>query len=259
MDLVLLLEKARLAGVEAAIRIKEARAALRPADVSQKAPGDWVTRFDREVEEHLRKALQHALPQGRFVGEEGGGELTDEATWLVDPIDGTANFARGYPQYAVSIALCVGREPVLGVIVDPSRDEVFTAADGLGARLNGQAIACADARPPGQCLVATVFPKPGAPFMDDYLAEFGRVLKSFGQVRRSGAMALELAYVAAGRADAFWERGMGAWDAAAGAVLLREAGAVLQPLDGLPLLESRMLVAGSHSGAALLEDVLRRP
>jgi myo-inositol-1(or 4)-monophosphatase len=259
MDLGFLLEKARLAGVEAAVRIKEARAALKPADVSQKAPGDWVTRFDREVEEDLQEALRHALPQGRFVGEEGGGELTDEPTWLVDPIDGTANFARGYPQYAVAIALCVGREPVLGVIVDPSRDEVFTAAAGLGAWLNGERIACAGTRLPGQCLVATVFPKPGASFMDDYLAEFGRVLKAFGQVRRSGAMALELAYVAAGRVDAFWERGMGAWDAAAGAVLLREAGAVMQAMDGLPLLESRMLVAGSPAGAALLEGVLKRP
>ena len=259
MDYVFLLEKARLAGMEAAARIQQAQAALRPADVSQKAPGDWVTRFDREVEEDLQEALQQALPQARFVGEESGGELTGEPTWLVDPIDGTANFARGYPQYAVSIALCVGCEPVLGVIVDPSRDEVFTAATGLGARLNGRPIACAGTHLPGQCLVATVFPKPGAPYMDDYLAEFGRVLKTFGQVRRSGAMALELAYVAAGRADAFWERGMGAWDAAAGVVLLREAGAVMRAMDGLPLLESRMLVAGSPVGAALLEGVLKHP
>lgn len=259
MDLVFLLEKARLAGMEAAARIQQAQAGLKPADVSQKAPGDWVTRFDREVEEDLQEALQHALPQGRFVGEEGGGELTDEPAWLVDPIDGTANFARGYPQYAVAIALCVRREPVLGVIVDPSRGEVFTAAAGLGAHLNGQRITCAGARLPGQCLVATVFPKPGAAFMDDYLAEFGRVLKTFGQVRRSGAMALELAYVAAGRVDAFWERGMGAWDAAAGAVLLREAGAVMRAMDGLPLLESRMLLAGSPSGAAMLEGVLKHP
>lgn len=259
MDLGFLLEKARLAGMEAATRIGQARAALQPADVSQKAPGDWVTRFDREVEEDLQEALQQALPEGCFVGEEGGGELTDQPTWLVDPIDGTANFARGYPQFAVSIALCVRREPVLGVVVDPSRDEVFTAANGLGAWLNGQRIACAGPHLPGQCLVATVFPKPGAPFMDDYLAEFGRVLKTFGQLRRSGAMVLELAYVAAGRADAFWERGMGAWDAAAGAVLLREAGAVIHAMDGLPLLESRMLVAGSPAGAALLEGVLRRP
>jgi myo-inositol-1(or 4)-monophosphatase len=104
-----------------------------------------------------------------------------------------------------------------------------------------------------------VFPKPGAPFKDDYLGEFGRVLKTFGQVRRSGAMALELAYAAAGRVDAFWERGMGAWDAAAGIVLLREAGAVMRAVDGLPLLESRMLVAGSPAGAALLEGVLKHP
>jgi myo-inositol-1(or 4)-monophosphatase len=258
MDLALVLEKARLAGMEAAAHIRHAQATLQPADTGQKAPGDWVTRFDREVEEDLREALRNGLPEGRFVGEESGGELTGEPTWLVDPIDGTANFARGYPQYAVSIALCMGREPVLGVIVDASRDEVFTAAAGLGAWLNGRRISCAGARLPVQCLVSTVFPKPDAPFMDDYLGEFGRVLKTFGQVRRSGAMALELAYVAAGRADAFWERGMGAWDAAAGAVLLREAGAVMHAMDGLPLLESRMLVAGSPAGAALLEGVLRR-
>ena len=92
--------------------------------------------------------------------------------------------------------------------------------------------------------------------MDEYLREFGAVLKTFGQVRRSGSMALELAYVAAGRADAFWERGMGAWDAAAGLVLLREAGATMRAMDGLPLLQSRMLVAGSPAGAALLEKVL---
>lgn len=256
MDLVVVLEKARLAGMEAAARIRKAQAQLQPADVRQKAPGDWVTRFDCEVEEGLRSALLQALPQSGFVGEESGGELTEQPTWLVDPIDGTANFARGYPQYAVSIALCVDRQPVLGVIVDPSRHEIFTAASGLGAYLNEGRLACAAARPAGQCLVSTVFPKPGAPFMDDYLREFGDVLRTFGQVRRSGSMALELAYVAAGRADAFWERGMGAWDAAAGLVLLREAGATMRSLDGLPLLQSRMLVAGSPAGAALLEKSL---
>lgn len=256
MDLVVVLEKTRLAGMEAADRIRKAQAELQPADVRQKAPGDWVTRFDREVEEGLRSALLQALPQSGFVGEESGGELTEQPTWLVDPIDGTANFARGYPQYAVSIALCVDRQPVLGVIVDPSRHEIFTAGSGLGAYLNGERLACAAARPAGQCLVSTVFPKPGAPFMDDYLREFGDVLRTFGQVRRSGSMALELAYVAAGRADAFWERGMGAWDAAAGLVLLREAGATMRSLDGLPLLQSRMLVAGSPAGAALLEKSL---
>lgn len=256
MDLVVVLEKTRLAGMEAAARIRKAQAELQPADVRQKAPGDWVTRFDREVEEGLRGALLQVLPQSGFVGEESGGELTEQPTWLVDPIDGTANFARGYPQYAVSIALCVDRQPVLGVIVDPSRHEIFTAASGLGAYLNGERLACAAARPAAQCLVSTVFPKPGAPFMDDYLREFGDVLRTFGQVRRSGSMALELAYVAAGRADAFWERGMGAWDAAAGLVLLREAGATMRSLDGLPLLQSRMLVAGSPTGAALLEKVL---
>lgn len=256
MDLAVLLEKTRRVGVEAAARLREAAAELQPVDVRQKAPGDWVTRFDREVEEGLRSALLEALPQSGFVGEESGGELTGHPTWLVDPIDGTANFARGYPQYAVSIALCVDRQPVLGVTVDPSRHETFSAATGLGAHMNGERLVCSAARSERECLVSTVFPKPGALFMDEYLREFGAVLKTFGQVRRSGSMALELAYVAAGRADAFWERGMGAWDAAAGLVLLREAGATMRAMDGLPLLQSRMLVAGSPAGAALLEKIL---
>lgn len=257
MDLVTLLEKTRLAGMEAAVRIRKAQAELQSADVRQKAPGDWVTRFDREVEDGLKVTLQQSLPHSGFVGEEGGGELTEQPTWLVDPIDGTANFTRGYPQCAVSIALCVDMQPVLGVIVDPSRHEIFTAATGLGAYLNGERLACAAARTARECMVSTVFPKPDAPFMDDYLREFGDVLKTFGQVRRSGSMALELAYVAAGRADAFWERGMGAWDAAAGWVLLREAGATMLSLDGLPLLQSQMLVAGSPTGAVLLENALK--
>jgi myo-inositol-1(or 4)-monophosphatase len=258
MDLVGLLDKARLAGLEAATRIRQAQGELLPVDIRQKSPGDWVTRFDREVEDGLKVALQQSLPHSGFVGEESGGELTEQPTWLVDPIDGTANFARGYPQYAVSIALCVDRQPVLGVIVDPSRHEVFTAATDLGAHLNGQRLVCAAARSARKCMISTVFPKPDAPFMADYLGEFGDVLTTFGQVRRSGSMALELAYVAAGRADAFWERGMGAWDAAAGLVLLREAGATMLSLDGLPPLQSQMLVAGSPAGAALLENVLRR-
>lgn len=135
-DLPFLLESARLAGAQATARIRLARPTLRPADVSQKASGDWATRFDREVEKSLRESLQQTLPQARFVGEKIGGELTDIPTWLVDPIDGMANFARDYPQYAVSIALCVGRQPVPGVIFDASRDEIFTAASGLGATLN---------------------------------------------------------------------------------------------------------------------------
>jgi myo-inositol-1(or 4)-monophosphatase len=232
--------------------------------VQTKALGDVASAIDREAEDIIRTRLLAALPGSLFLGEETGGVLTNAPTWIVDPIDGTANYLRGYPHYAVCIALAVDGEPVLGVIADPSLSEVFSAIQGGGAfcqsgfaaEATRERLHCATRSDPFACTVATVFPKPKASFMDAYQAELGRALKRFGQVRRSGSMALDLAYLAAGRVDAFWERGMGAWDAAAGIVLLREAGADIWAMDGLPLLQSQFLAAATpairaHWAAAL--------
>ncbi len=220
--------------------------------VSEKSAGDVATDIDLWAESVLREQLTALLPGSQFMGEETGGKLpssTDVPTWIVDPIDGTANFARGYPQWSVSVALAVDGEPVLGVIADPNRDEIFYATRGQGAWIEGrdgvQRLACAKLNDPWKATVSTVFPKPLSPLMTPYLVEFERVVRSVGQVRRSGSMALELAYVSAGRADAFWERGMHPWDAAAGMVLLQESGALLMPLDGLPMLSSQFLAGGS--------------
>lgn len=219
--------------------------------VSEKSAGDVATDIDSWAEQRLREKLLNLLPSSQFMGEENGGALSNLPTWIVDPIDGTANFARGYPQWSVSVALAVGREPVLGIIADPNRQEIFYATLGQGAWLKSrhglQRLTCSAVREPLKATVSTVFPKPLSPLMQPYLAEFERVIRSVGQVRRSGSMALELAYVAAGRADAFWERGMAAWDAAAGLVLLREAGAEVVAMDGLPVLASQFLAAGSAS------------
>jgi myo-inositol-1(or 4)-monophosphatase len=228
--------------------------------ITHKAPGDVATEIDLWAEQALKARLHSLLPQAGFMGEETGGALSDAPTWVVDPIDGTANFARGYPQWSVSVALAVNQQPVLGVIVDPARDEVFYAAAGQGAWLKNrrgvQRLQCAAPREAIKAIVSTVFPKPQAVFMQAYLQEFSRVIQGFGQVRRSGSMALELAYVAAGRADAFWERGMQAWDAAAGMVLLQEAGAQIVALDQQPILRSHMLAAGSPSGLSDLRRLL---
>jgi myo-inositol-1(or 4)-monophosphatase len=228
--------------------------------ITHKAPGDIATEIDLWAEQALKARLQMLLPQAGFMGEETGGELSDAPTWVVDPIDGSANFARGYPQWSVSVALAVNQQPVLGVIVDPARDEIFYAAAGQGAWLKNrygvQRLQCAAPREAIQATASTVFPKPQAVFMPAYLQEFSRVIQGFGQVRRSGSMALELAYVAAGRADAFWERGMQAWDAAAGIVLLQEAGAQMVALDQQPILRSQMLAAGSPSGLRDLLELL---
>jgi myo-inositol-1(or 4)-monophosphatase len=225
---------------------------LSASSVQEKSPGDISTEIDRWAEDALRSELARLLPTARFFGEESAGDqaLTDAPTWIVDPIDGTANFARGYPHWSVCVALAIAREPVLGIIIDPIRDESFCAVRGHGATLNGAAIQASTRSELLSCTAATVFPKPHAPFMREYLAEFERVITQLGQVRRSGSMALELAYLAAGRIDAFWERGMAPWDAAAAIVIAREAGAHIWALDGLPLLQSRQLAA---SNAALQE------
>jgi myo-inositol-1(or 4)-monophosphatase len=234
---------------------------LAALQVSEKSAGDVATDIDLWAEQALREALMKLLPGSQFMGEETGGSISSAPTWIVDPIDGTANFARGYPQWSVSVALALEGEPVLGVIADPNRQETFYAARGQGAWLQGrqglQRLKCAVVSRPLQAAVSTVFPKPLSPLMRPYLMEFERVIRSFGQVRRSGSMALELAYVAAGRADAFWERGMQAWDAAAGLVLLQEAGASLVAMDGEPLLTSQFLAAGSAAMLPRLVDVLK--
>jgi myo-inositol-1(or 4)-monophosphatase len=231
--------------------------------ISEKSAGDVATDIDLWAETVLRVQLTALLPGSQFMGEETGGKLpcfSDAPTWIVDPIDGSANFSRGYPQWSVSVALAVEGEPMLGVIVDPNRNEIFYATRGQGAWLQSrdglQSLKCAVVKEPLKATVSTVFPKPLSPLMTPYLAEFERVARSVGQVRRSGSMALELAYVAAGRADAFWERGMQAWDAAAGMVLLQEAGASVVALDGLEVLSSQFLAAGSPAMLPYLLELL---
>ena len=249
------------------MKLQADRTRLASVDVQTKALGDMASAIDREAEEIIRVRLLEALPGSQFLGEETGGVLTAAPTWIVDPIDGTANYLRGYPHYAVCMALAVGCEPVLGVIADPSRGEVFSAVKGQGAFCQTgfahgtprERLQCANRSDPFACTVATVFPKPQASFMDAYQAELGRVLKSVGQVRRSGSMALDLAYLAAGRVDAFWERGMGAWDAAAGIVLLREAGADIWAVDGLPLLQSQFLAAATPAVRARWQQLILHP
>ena len=236
-------------GLQVAERLRQARA--QTLQVLEKAQGDWCSALDREVEDWLRQRIAERYPRHLFWGEEShsgtptAAQLQGRHVWVVDPIDGSMNFLRGYPQYAVSIALLDGTVPVVACIVDPVRQEAFSAARGLGAACNGQPLRVAPTRQLAQCVAATVFPKPRAQFMDDYLLELSAVMKNVSGVRRAGSMALELAYLAAGRIDVFWERGMGAWDAAAGLLLIEEAGGQLWPLDGQPWYASGALAAST--------------
>lgn len=246
---------------QVAARLRQARPDA--LDTQEKAAGDWVSDWDRQTEAWLREEIARVFPGHAFVGEESAGtaplspDRAPEWCWLVDPIDGSMNFLRGYPQFAVSIALLHRGEPVAGAIADPTRGEVFSAAVGQGATLDGRPLQVAPTLALSRAVAGTVFPKPHAAALPAYLAQLGRVMAATAGVRRSGAMALELAYLAAGRLDVFWALDMGAWDAAAGVLLIREAGGVVFTLDGQHWLLSRAVAAATPGLAAHWRDLLQ--
>ena len=246
-DLLKAARAAEQAAYAAGTHLQASRSRLAEVVITHKAPAEVVNAIDREARALIIDVVTRQFPGHGVIGTEGADEtglLADgRPVWAVDPLDGRANYLRGYPQYAVAIALVEEGEPQVGVVYDPNRNEFFGAIRGRGAVLNGQPIRCAKPRPAIESLAATVFPRPASACMPVYMAELGRVLRAFSGVRRSGSMALELAYLGAGRIDAFWEHDMRAWDAAAGVVLLRESGALIHSRDGLPVLESRSLLA----------------
>jgi myo-inositol-1(or 4)-monophosphatase len=197
--------------------------------VSTKRAGDFVSEADLASEHHLKAALLSARPTDGWLGEESGDTRAgdNERTgrrWIVDPLDGTTNFLRGIPHWAVSIALEIDGQLTLGVVHDPVKDDTFVAALGHGARLNGITLRHADTSVFDRALLGTGIPFGQMAHIDDHATDISRVLPRCAGVRRMGAAALDLAYVAAGRLDGFWERILQHWDIAAGLVIMREAG-----------------------------------
>lgn len=193
--------------------------------VRAKRAGDFVSQADREAEAQLRRRLAHARPGDGWLGEETGSRAGNERRWIVDPLDGTTNFLHGIGHWAVAIALEVAGDLLLGVVHDPLRSETFSATRGRGALLNGEAIGVSGATRMDAALFGTGIPFGSMPHIDDHAADIARLMPHCAGVRRMGAAALDLAYVAAGRLDGFWERSLQPWDIAAGLVLLDEAGA----------------------------------
>jgi len=198
---------------------------------TKSGPTDLVTQADKETEIAIKDFLLARYPDHAFLGEEGGQENEAEYRWIVDPIDGTVNFAHGFPFYAVSIALEVRGELELGVVLDSSRDELFWARRGQGAYLNGRPIQVSQTSELIGSLLATGFPYDVNKDREN-LTYFERVLEKGLTVRRPGAAALDLCYVAAGRLDGFWEVKLKPWDVAGALVVLREAGAVVTDMEG---------------------------
>jgi myo-inositol-1(or 4)-monophosphatase len=202
--------------------------------VSVKGPGDFVSAADRKAEQIVMTELLKARPGYSFIGEEGGKvEGTDEThTWIVDPLDGTTNFLHGIPQFAVSIALERNGVLVAGIVYNPANDELYVAERGTGAFLNDRRLRVSARRKPELSVVGCGTPHIGRGDHVQYRNELKVVQSRFGGIRRMGACALDLAYVAAGRFDGFWERGVKPWDVAAGIVLIREAGGFVTDCDG---------------------------
>jgi myo-inositol-1(or 4)-monophosphatase len=224
--------------LEAAVEIaREAGKVLReemerPPDIAYKGDFDLVTQADRRSESVIVSRLQQYFPEHAVAAEEGTGKDTaSEFRWHVDPLDGTTNFAHGYPCFCVSMALAQKNELLAGVIYNPVHEELFTAARGEGAMFNGKKIHCSKITALKNSLLCTGFPnhKRHAHPNIHYYWDF--TLRSHG-VRRDGSAALDLAYVACGRFDGFWEFGLNPWDTAAGVLLVEEAGGKITDLEG---------------------------
>ncbi|MEA2902905.1 MAG: monophosphatase [Alphaproteobacteria bacterium] len=202
--------------------------------VSLKGPANFVTAADRRSEEILREELEHARPGYGFIGEEGGRrEGADKThTWIVDPLDGTSNFLHGIPHFAISIALERDGTIVAGVVYNPANDDLFTAERGKGTFLNDQRLRVAARKRLLDAVVTCGLPHHGRGDLALGLKEIAAIQDKVAGVRRFGAAALDLAWVAAGRFDGYWERNLGPWDVAAGLALVREAGGFVTDLAG---------------------------
>lgn len=227
----------------------------RPHETKHKGPIDLVTETDVAVEAFLRGELQRILPEAAFVGEESGADpaLLKGLCWVVDPVDGTTNFVHQIPIVGVSVALCEGGKPVLGIIEAPMLGETYHAALDTQAFRNGAPITVSENSDIGQSLVATGFPYAVKPVLPEILARLGRVLPATQGLRRPGAASIDLAWVACGRLDAFYEAGLKPWDMAAGWIIVQRAGGKVSDFGGRePVLGDPLLASNGHVHADMV-------
>jgi myo-inositol-1(or 4)-monophosphatase len=230
---------ARDAGALLRERYAEGQTATAGLHVARKGHAhNLVTQADLDSEARILVRLAEAFPTHRFLAEEGGHKgaaPTAAPLWLIDPLDGTNNFAHGIGVFAVNLALTLDEEVLLGVTFDPLRDELFSARRGGGAWLNGRRLTVSANGSLEEAVVATGFPYDKQANPDNNLAQFASIMPLVRGIRRMGSAALDLAYVAAGRFDAYWERGIQAWDVAPGILLVREAGGKVTDDEGRPM------------------------
>jgi len=236
---------------------------LEALNVVQKGRMDYASEVDADAEKVIVKELKRAYPEYGVFGEEGGVQGGHRNIWVIDPLDGTSNYLRGVPHYCVSIALVENGEPTDAVIFDPLRNELFTASRGAGAVLNDRRIRVADRKDLGGTMIHTGFAPRERARASAQLKAVDALLVQAEDIRRSGSAALDLAYVACGRADAYFEAGVKAWDIAAGVLLVREAGGKVCDFKGATLArmdnrgpDTQQVVAGNLKVAESLQKVL---
>ncbi len=254
-----LVDVAKVAAERAATLLRQATPAA-ARDWIEKARHDFVTEADRQSEALIAETLTAAVPGSYVIGEElsPSESRAGDVVWIVDPLDGTTNFLHRYPQYAVSIGALVEGTLRVGVIHDVGRDLVYWGATGLGAWQGERRLHVSGLTEPRHALVGTGFPFKSLPVLRRYLDQFAAVMGVSSGIRRAGSAALDLADVAAGRFDAFWELTLAPWDVAAGVLLIREAGGVVTTLEGEDdVLRHGSVVAGNPSLHRWLLELLR--
>jgi myo-inositol-1(or 4)-monophosphatase len=230
---------------------------LESVEIHTKGRNDYVSEVDRAAEADIIETVRRLHPDHAFLGEETGASGNHEVVWIIDPLDGTTNFLHGFPTFAVSIGVQVRGRMEHAVVFDPMRQELFTASRGDGAQLDGRRIRVSKQATLDGALIATGFPyRSDSPWLDEYLAMLKTVMTKAAGLRRPGAAALDLAYVAAGRVDGFWEMGLKAWDTAAGSLLITEAGGRIGTLTGEEYKQGGHIIGGTPKVfAALVQEI----
>ena len=246
------LDTALKTGIRAAYQAAEILNSFFGSDtlrIDKKGAIDLVTEADKASEEIIIETLRSAFPDHGIVAEESGGTLSaDGYQWIIDPLDGTTNFAHGLGLFAISIALLDQSHPVVGIVLEPRQGDLFTAVKGKGAQRNGHSINVSPINTLGDSLLVTGFPYNLHDYFDTIMQRFNKCLKASQGVRRLGSAAIDLCYVACGRFEAFWEENLQPWDTAAGVLIADEAGGTVSDYQGRPfaLNQKQILATNSH-------------
>ncbi|HEU4717871.1 MAG TPA: inositol monophosphatase family protein [Bacteroidia bacterium] len=259
-DLRLLCEEVQELSMRTGKFIREERKKVKRSDIEEKSFNNLVSYVDKTAEKMFVEGLKALLPEAGFISEEDASLPQSETlNWVIDPLDGTTNFLHGVPCFATSVGLVSGNEPVLGVIYEINLDECFYAWKNGGAWMNGERISVSETKQLSHSLVGTGFPYYDHAKLDNYIALFTELTKTTRGIRRPGSAATDIAYVACGRFDAFYEYGLHAWDVAAGAIIVREAGGIVSDFrGGNDFIHGKEFLCGTKDVHAQLLGMIRK-